>query len=93
MQRETFETILGRAAGVEKRGERFVTLDENELSVFVGRPGAALSLQPVLSVALFETHIEIEVKERGIFYTTYDVIHAIAAGPRKEKSGRSGVGF
>ncbi len=94
MQRETFETILGRAAGIEKRGESFVTLDANELVVYVGRPGNALALQPVLSIALFEAHAEIEVKERGVFYTTYDVIHAVAAGPRKERSsGRGGVGF
>lgn len=93
MQRETFETILTRAAGIEKRDERFVTRDENEIAVYVGRPGNALALQGVLAIALLDGHAEIEVKERGTFYTTYDAVHAVLVGPRKERSGRGGVGF
>ena len=93
MQRETIESILGRAGGIERKGERFVSLDEHDFSVYIGRPGSAMALQGVLSIALLETHAEIEVKDRGTFYTTYEAVHALLVGPRKEKSARGGVGF
>ncbi len=100
MQRETLEAILGRAPGIDRKAdardksERFVAQDEHEISVYIGRPGTAMALQGVLSVALFETHLEIEAKDRGTFYTTYEAVHAMLVGPRKEsKSARGGVGF
>ena len=99
MQRETLEVILGRAPGIERKSdqaaktERFNTLDEHEISVYIGRPGSALALQGVLAITLLDAHAEIEAKDRGTFYTTYEAVHAVLVGPRKEKNTRGGVGF
>lgn len=94
MQRETLELILSRTHGTERTADRFVTREAHELTVYVGRPGSAMALQNVLSITLADAHVEIEVKERGTFYTAYDAVHALLDGPRKERSGgRSGVGF
>jgi hypothetical protein len=99
MQRETLEVILGRAPGMERKSDedgkvaRFTTLEAHEISVYIGRPGNALALQGVLSIALLDAHAEIEAKDRGTFYTTYEAVHAVLVGPRKEKNTRGGVGF
>ena len=93
MQRETLEAILGHSAGFSRDGGRFKAADEHEVAVYIGRPGSAMALQGVLSIVLIDTHVEIEVKDRGTFYTTYEALHAVLVGPRKERSSRGGVGF
>lgn len=93
MQRETLEAILGRTSGLQRAEDRWKAVDEHEVAVYVGKPGSAMALQGVLSIALLDVHVEVEVKDRGTFYTTYDALHAVLVGPRKERSGRGGVGF
>lgn len=93
MQRETLEAILGRTTGLQRDGARWKAVEEHEVAVYVGRPGSALALQNVLSITLLDTHVEIEAKDRGAFYTTYEAIHAVLVGPRRERSSRGGVGF
>ena len=93
MQRETLEAILGRTSGLEGGNGRWKSIDEHEVSVYIGRPGTAMALQGVLSLALLPDHVEIEVKDRGTFFTTYEALHAVLVGPRKERAARGGVGF
>ena len=93
MQRETLEAILGRSAGFSRTEGRFKAADEHEVSVYIGRPGSAMALQGVLSLSLVDSHVEIEVKDRGTFFTTYEALHAVLVGPRKERASRGGVGF
>jgi hypothetical protein len=93
MQRETLEAILNRSSGLQRLEGRWRAVDEHEVAVYVGKPGSAMALQSVLSLTLLDTHAEIEVKDRGTFYTTYEALHAVLVGPRKERAGRGGVGF
>jgi hypothetical protein len=85
MQRETLEAILNRTSGLTLSEGRWSAASEQEVAVYIGRPGSAMALQGVLSL--------IEVKDRGTFFTTYEALHAVLVGPRKERSGRGGVGF
>jgi len=93
MQRETLEAILGNSPGFSRDGGRFKAAEEHEVSVYIGRPGSAMALQGVLSIVLVDTHVQIDVKDRGSFYTSYDALHAVLVGPRKERTSRGGVGF
>jgi hypothetical protein len=93
MQRETLEAILGRTSGLERSDGRWKSVEEHEVSAYIGRPGNAMALQGVLSIGLYDTHLELEVKDRGTFYTTYEALHAVLVGPRKERTSRGGVGF
>jgi hypothetical protein len=93
MQRETLEAILNRTSGLQKVEGRWKAVDEHEVSVYVGKPGSAMALQGVLGVSLVDSHVEIEVKDRGTFFTTYEALHAVLVGPRKERAARGGVGF
>jgi hypothetical protein len=93
MQRETLEAILNRTSGLQKVEGRWKAVDEHEVSVYVGKPGSAMALQGVLGVSLLDSHVEIEVKDRGTFFTTYEALHAVLVGPRKERAARGGVGF
>jgi hypothetical protein len=93
MQRETLEAILNRTSGLQKVEGRWKAVDEHEVSVYVGKPGSAMALQGVLGLSLLDGHVEIEVKDRGTFYTTYEALHAVLVGPRKERAARGGVGF
>jgi hypothetical protein len=93
MQRETLEAILNRTSGLTRADGRYRTAEEHEVSVYVGRPGSAMALQSVLGLALLDGHVEIEVKERGTFFTTYEALHAVLVSPRKERASRGGVGF
>jgi len=93
MQRETLEDILGRSSGLQRTEDRWKSVEEREVSVYVGKPGSAMALQSVLSITLLDTHAEIEVKDRGTFYTTYEALHAVLVGPRKERAIRGGEGF
>ena len=93
MQRETLEAILNRTSGLSRAEGRYRAVEEHEVAVYVGKPGSAMALQPVIALAMLDTHVEIEVKERGTFFTTYEALHAVLVGPRKERAGRGGVGF
>lgn len=93
MQRETLEAILNRTSGLQRVEDRWRAVDEHEVAVYVGKPGSAMALQSVLAVSLIDTHVEIEVKDRGTFYTAYEALHAVLVGPRKERASRGGVGF
>jgi hypothetical protein len=93
MQRETLQTILRRAAGLQQDGERFRVRDDYELTVYFGQPGRAVAIEHVLSVLLADAHIEIEARDRGTFYATYDVVHALLESRRRERKGAAGVGF
>jgi hypothetical protein len=93
MQRETLEAILNRTSGLQRTEGRYRSVDEHEVAVYIGRPGSAMALQGVLSIVLLDTHCEIEAKDRGTFFTTYESLHAVLVGPRKERASRGGVGF
>jgi len=93
MQRETLEAILNHTSGLQKVEGRWRAVDEHEVSVYIGKPGTAMALQGVLGVSLLDSHVEIEVKDRGTFFTTYEALHAVLVGPRKERAARGGVGF
>ena len=93
MQRETLQVILRRTDGVQQDGDRFRVKEDRQLTVFLGQPGRAVAIEHVLSILLADTHIEVEARDRGTFYATYDVVHALLDSPRKERKGASGVGF
>ena len=93
MQRETLQVILRRTDGVQQDGDRFRVKEERQLAVYLGQPGRAVAIEHVLSILLADAHIEIEARDRGTFYVTYDVVHALLDAPRKERKGASGVGF
>ena len=93
MQRETLLAILERAEGVRKDGDRLRVNDEHHVTVYVGQPGRAVAIDHVLSLFLAPTHLELEARDRGIFYVSYDAVHALLDSGKKEKKGATGVGF
>jgi hypothetical protein len=93
MQRETLQTILRRAPGMQEDGERFRVREDHEVTFYLGQPGRAVSIEHVLSVLLADTHLEIEARDRGTFYAAYEVVHALLENRRKERKGAAGVGF
>ncbi|MDD9935163.1 MAG: hypothetical protein OXT09_16240, partial [Myxococcales bacterium] len=71
MERATLTAILERADGAERgEGDLFRTKDGHELTLYLGRPGSAMPLPHVLSIALEELYACIEARERGTLYTT-----------------------
>jgi hypothetical protein len=94
MQRETLQVILRKASGVQLDGDRFRVKEDHQLTVYLGQPGRAVAIDHVVSILLSDTHLEIEARDRGTFYATYDIAHALLVAPRKERrGGASGVGF
>jgi hypothetical protein len=94
MQRDTLLTILQRAPAVRLDGDRYLVNDDHDLTVYLGQPGRATAIDHVLSIALAEEHIEVEARDRGTLYVTYEVVHALLDGRRKERRGTAGgVGF
>lgn len=96
MQRETLLAILGNVPGLRKDGAHFhVDEDGHTVAVYVGQPGRATAIEHVLAIAVPETHLEIETRDRGTFYLAYDAVHGVLATARKkERKGTSGgVGF
>ena len=93
MQRDTLLTILQRAEAVQADGDRYRVKDGHDLTVYLGQPGRATAIDHVLSLTLADGHIEVEARDRGTFYVTYEVVHALLDGRRKERSGSGGVGF
>jgi hypothetical protein len=93
MQRETLLAILERAEGVRTDGDRHRTAEDHHLTLYVGQPGRAVAIDHVLSLFLAPTHLELEARDRGTFYVSYDAIHALLDANKKEKKGAPGVGF
>jgi dsDNA-specific endonuclease/ATPase MutS2 len=93
MPRETLIAILNRL-GASLEGDRYRLSEERELTVFLGQPGRAVAVDHVLSLQLSDTHVEVEGRERGTFFVTYETVHALLDGRRKERRGSGGgVGF
>jgi hypothetical protein len=93
MQRETLQVILRRADGLAQDGDRFRVKEDRQVTIYLGQPGRAVAIEHVVSIVLADTHIEVEARERGTFYASYDTAHALLDAPRKERKGASGVGF
>jgi len=93
MQRETLLAILGSAPGLRKEGTRYQVGDGHSIAVYVGQPGRAAAIEHVLTINVPETHLEVEARDRGTFYLSYDAIHCVLAASRKERKGAAGVGF
>lgn len=93
MQRETLLAILERAQGVRLDGDRHRTSDDHQLTVYVGQPGRAVAIDHVLSLFVAPSHLEIEARDRGTFYVSYEAIHALLDAGKKERKGAAGVGF
>ena len=94
MQRDTLLSILQRTEAMRLDGDRFRVKEDHDLTVYLGQPGRATAIDHVLSLALADGHIEVEARDRGTFYVTYEVVHALLDGRRKEHRGPGGgVGF
>lgn len=93
MQRDTLLAILGSAPGLRKDGARFQVEDGHSIAVYVGQPGRAAAIEHVLTIAVPESHLEVEARDRGTFYLPYDAVHCVLAASRKERKGTAGVGF
>jgi hypothetical protein len=93
MQREALLAILERAEGIRVDGDRHRTAEDHQLTVYVGQPGRAVAIDHVLSLFLAPTHLELEARDRGTFYVSYDAIHALLDTGKKERKGAAGVGF
>jgi hypothetical protein len=92
MQRETLVAMLQRAEGVRLDGDRFRVTEDHEVTVYLGQPGRAVAIDHVLSIVLTDSHVEVEARDRGIFYVAYDVLHALLDARRKERRGGMGGG-
>ena len=93
MLRETLQTILRRAQGLQQDGERFRVKEDHELTIYFGQPGRAVAIDHVLAIVLADAHVEVEARDRGTFFADYGIVHALLDAPRKERRGASGVGF
>jgi hypothetical protein len=95
MQRETLLAILARAEGVRAEGERYRTVEGNQLTLYIGPPGRAVAIDHVLGLFLAPSHVEIEARDRGTFYVPYDAVSTLVSAGKKEKKGAAGggVGF
>jgi hypothetical protein len=93
MQRETLLAILGSAPGLKKSGARYQVEDGHGIAVYVGQPGRAAAIEHVLTIAVPESHLEVEARDRGTFYLPYDAVNCVLATSRKERKGAAGVGF
>jgi len=93
MPRETLIAIL-QCLGASHEADRYRLKDEREVTVFLGQPGRAVAVDHVLSLRLADTHVEVEARDRGTFFVTYDSVHALLDGRRKERRGSgASVGF
>jgi hypothetical protein len=92
MQRETLETILQRAEGIELDGDQYKVAESHDVTVLLGRPGQAMPVPHVVCLRLEGTHVELTARERGTLYTTYDAIHALLDSAKQKRDGTN-VGF
>jgi hypothetical protein len=93
MERETLRTIVERARCVREDGDLFRAAPDQHLTIFLGKPGRSVAIDHVLSILFAQAHIEIEARDRGTYYATYDAVHALLDGTHKERRGPGGVGF
>ena len=93
MQRETLRTIIERARCVRQDGDLYRVNPDQQLTIYLGQPGRSVAIDHVLSVTFAEAHLEIEARDRGTFYASYDAVHALLDGTRKERRGQGAVGF
>lgn len=92
MSPEALVAILSRAAAADAAKKRYSARPEHELTVHFGEPARAMSVDHVVAIELVSTHVEIEVRERGVLYAPYEAVHAILSAPTRAKRAGS-VGF
>lgn len=92
MSRETLIAILDRAAKPDAGRKRYAARADHELTVHFGEPARPMSVDHVVAIELADTHVEVEVRERGVLYAPYEGVLAVLCAPRRDKRGAS-VGF
>lgn len=84
---------MKRAAEIDSSGSRYRARADHELTVHLGDPARAMSIDHVVSVELVSTHVEIEIRDRGTLYAPYEAVHAVLDVPSRAKRASGSLGF
>jgi hypothetical protein len=89
MERETLESMLAEADGVQRSEERYLVGDGFRLSLYVGEPGQAMEVAEVSSLQMRDAYCQISSSETNtVFYLEYSSLHGIAVRAPNSAGGR-----
>lgn len=84
MTRETLQTILRAAGGLQEKSGQFRASPEQRLTLYIGGDGRGLAVSLVEEVRLEEQFVAIKAKDIGQLFADYASIFAVSAQPPKE---------
>lgn len=94
MSKEVLVEMLQHVTGLQREGAIFTAKPGHQITIYIGEPGRAMSLNDVERVELRDAHIEITAKARGTLFCPADAKFAVADNPEVPgRSKRAGFGL
>ena len=92
MTRDTLQTILRAAGGLQEKAGTFRASSEQRLTLYLGADGRGLVLAAIEEVRLEEAFFVVKAKETGQTFGDYGAVYAVSVQPPKENAPKK-AGF
>jgi hypothetical protein len=93
MTRDLLAQILGASEGIQGKASEFSVLETHDAALYLGELGRAMAVSDIARLVLRETYLEVQTRDSGSLYTTYDVVRAVATRKTRDRSAtRTGFG-
>lgn len=89
MDRTLLQQIL-ESAGAKKSDKGYLLADEHRASIYLDRGGQATTLTEIVRVALHDSHVEAEAKDRTLHFVVYEPILGLSVRRPREDVPRTG---
>lgn len=90
MDRTLLTQILDATPGFSKTPEGYLAADEHRASIYLGKTGQATLLTDIVRIALHDTHLEAEAKDRTLHFVVYEPVLGLSLRRPREDVPRTG---
>jgi len=92
MTRDTLQTILRAAGGLQEKAGTFRASPEQRLTLYLGADGRGLVVAQIEEIRFEESFFAVKTRETGQTFGDYGAVYAVSVQPPKENAPKK-AGF
>ncbi len=92
MTRDTLQTILRAAGGLQEKAGTFRASPEQRVTFYFGSDGRGLLVPQIEEIRLEQDYVLLKTKEIGQIFSDYAALYAVSLQPPKENAPKK-AGF
>jgi hypothetical protein len=93
MTRDLLVQILSASDGIQGQSPTFSVIETHDAALYLGELGRAMAVSDIAHLVLNESYLEVQTRNDGCLYTTYEVVRAIATRRGRDRAaGKTGFG-